>query len=98
MSNWAETVMLWHVYPLGFTGAPIRPDGADDDGQSNAGAADQPVEHRLSRIEDWLDHVVELGLNGLLLGPVFPRARTATTPSTTSASMLGSVMTATSTV
>ncbi|WHE35091.1 alpha-amylase family glycosyl hydrolase [Microbacterium sp. BDGP8] len=72
MSNWAETVMLWHVYPLGFTGAPIRPDGADDDGQSNAGAADQPVEHRLSRIEDWLDHVVELGLNGLLLGPVFP--------------------------
>ncbi|RAZ31323.1 alpha-amylase family glycosyl hydrolase [Microbacterium sp. SMR1] len=72
MSNWAETVMLWHVYPLGFTGAPIRPDGADDDGQSDAGAADQPVEHRLNRIEAWLDHVVELGLNGLLLGPVFP--------------------------
>jgi len=70
MSNWVETVMWWHVYPLGFTGAPIRPDGSDD-GQADAATADQHVAHRLGRIEAWLDHVVELGLNGLLLGPVF---------------------------
>ncbi len=60
MTSWTETVLWWHVYPLGFTGAPIRPEEP---------AAD-PV-HRLPRIEAWLDHVVELGLNGILLGPVF---------------------------
>lgn len=46
--------------PLGFVGAPIRPDA------SHAG-----VIHRLQRVEQWLDHLLELGLNGLLLGPVF---------------------------
>src|SRR3954451_19955577 len=52
--------MWWHLYPLGFTRAPVRPDGP--------GGA---VVHRLGRIEGWLDHVVSLGLNGLALGPVF---------------------------
>ncbi|KAA6437947.1 DUF3459 domain-containing protein [Agrococcus sediminis] len=59
---WVEHVMWWHVYPLGFVGAPIRPDETP--------AADA-VEHRLGRIEAWLDHLLELGLNGLQLGPVF---------------------------
>jgi cyclomaltodextrinase len=59
---WVEHVMWWHVYPLGFVGADVRPDTAP---------ADRLVEHRLGRIEGWLDHVVDLGLNGLLLGPVF---------------------------
>lgn len=52
--------MWWHVYPLGFTGAPIRPE-----------AETTTVTHRLPQIEGWLDHLVGLGLNGLLLGPVF---------------------------
>jgi len=59
-AGWADTVIWWHVYPLGFTGAPIRP--APGDGE--------PVP-RLGRLEAWLDHVVELGLDGLALGPVF---------------------------
>jgi cyclomaltodextrinase / maltogenic alpha-amylase / neopullulanase len=48
------------VYPLGFTGAEpaARPDG-------------EPVRHRLGQLEPWLDYAVELGCNGLLLGPVF---------------------------
>ena len=50
--------MWWHVYPLGFTGAPIR----------EQEPAHPP--HRLARIEAWLDHVVELGLNGIALGPI----------------------------
>jgi len=54
--------MWWHVYPLGFVGAEVRPPTP---------VADRPVEHRLQRITGWLDHVVGLGLNGLLLGPVF---------------------------
>ncbi|KTR00012.1 alpha-amylase, partial [Curtobacterium luteum] len=54
--------MWWHVYPLGFVGADVRPGTAVED---------RPVDHRLDRITRWLDHVVDLGLNGLLLGPVF---------------------------
>lgn len=61
MPAWPEHVIWWHIYPLGFIGAPIR-DGVDPDAD--------PV-HRLDRLEPWLDHVISLGLNGLLLGPVF---------------------------
>ncbi len=61
MPTWPEHVMWWHVYPLGFVGAPIR-DGVDPDAA--------PV-HRLPQLEPWLEHVIDLGLNGLLLGPVF---------------------------
>lgn len=60
LEHWSLSAMWWHVYPLGATGAPIR----DAD-------ASAPVVHRLSRLEAWLDHVVELGLNGIALGPVF---------------------------
>ncbi|GAA4670171.1 MULTISPECIES: alpha-amylase family protein [Amycolatopsis] len=58
MIQWAEHAILWHVYPLGFTGAPRA-------------AADGAVQHRLRRLADWLDYAVELGCSGLLLGPVF---------------------------
>ncbi|WP_345216860.1 alpha-amylase family glycosyl hydrolase [Georgenia halophila] len=53
--------MWWHVYPLGFTGAPVRP----------ASESERALTHRLRHLEAWLDHVVGLGLNGLLLGPIF---------------------------
>ncbi|WP_426503256.1 alpha-amylase family protein [Dactylosporangium sp. McL0621] len=62
MSSWPDHVMWWQLYPLGFTGAPVRPGGT--------GAAEGVV-HRLGRIEGWLDHVVSLGLNGIALGPIF---------------------------
>lgn len=58
--SWAETAILWQVYPLGFGGAPIR-EGVDE-GQ---------VQHRLRRLIGWLDHVTSLGCTGLLLGPIF---------------------------
>ena len=57
--SWSEHAIWWHVYPLGAVGAPIRtPD-------------DAPEPHRLRRLLPWLDHVVRLGANGVLLGPVF---------------------------
>ncbi|HYN30593.1 MAG TPA: alpha-amylase family glycosyl hydrolase [Dermatophilaceae bacterium] len=62
MRPWTEHVMWWHLYPLGFTGAPLQP--------REVGAADAVV-HRLGQVEDWLDHVLHLGLNGIMLGPVF---------------------------
>ncbi|MCR2785932.1 MULTISPECIES: alpha-amylase family glycosyl hydrolase [unclassified Microbacterium] len=57
---WVRHAMWWHVYPLGFVGAP-----------QTLPPAEQPVIHRIDRIEAWLDHVQQLGLNGLQLGPVF---------------------------
>ncbi len=70
MTAWPETVMWWHVYPLGFTGAPIRPAAIQSAADGAAFHAGTEL-HRLDRVEAWLDHVVELGLNGLALGPVF---------------------------
>lgn len=63
--DWVQHVMWWHVYPLGFVGADIRPE---------APPAEATVEHRLGRIEAWLDHLVALGLNGLQLAPIFASA------------------------
>ncbi|WP_062200589.1 alpha-amylase family glycosyl hydrolase [Demequina salsinemoris] len=57
--EWVRHALWWHVYPLGFTGAPIRP------------FARPGLEHRLGHLERWLDHLIELGLSGLALGPVF---------------------------
>lgn len=56
---WVRHAVLWHVYPLGFLGAPAQ---GDPDAE--------PVP-RLRALVDWLDYLVELGANGLLLGPVF---------------------------
>lgn len=57
-TNWAHTAIFWHVYPLGFTGAPIR-------------ETDTEPQSRLLQLINWLDYVIELGANGLLLGPIF---------------------------
>ena len=60
VTTWADHAILWQVYPLGFTGAEpaALPDG-------------EPVRHRLGQLGRWLDYAVELGCNGLLLGPIF---------------------------
>ncbi len=63
MTHWANHAIFWHVYPLGFVGAPRA---------STPGVGEQPAPvPRLRRLAGWLDHVIGLGANGLLLGPVF---------------------------
>jgi len=57
--GWVQDAVWWHVYPLGFVGA------------EHQAPADDVVRHRLPQLLDWLDHAVELGTNGLALGPVF---------------------------
>jgi cyclomaltodextrinase len=55
--EWVRHAIWWQVYPLGFVGAwPPRDDGDD---------------HRLRRLEGWLDYAVGLGASGLALGPIF---------------------------
>lgn len=60
MPEWVRHVVWWQIYPLGFTGAP-----------GTAAADGTAVQHRLRRVENWLDYAVELGASGLALGPVF---------------------------
>ena len=60
--SWAEHAICWHVYPLGFLGAPIR------DRDAQVGDA---LTHRLLGLVAWLDYMVELGASALLLGPIF---------------------------
>lgn len=62
--DWTDHVLYWQVYPLGFTGAAVRP----SDGRERA------LTHRMDHLIGWLDYLVELGCNGLLLGPIFTSA------------------------
>ncbi|RUQ11894.1 alpha-amylase [Corynebacterium genitalium] len=55
-----DRTIWWHVYPLAALGAPIR--------------EEHDSAPRLRALEPWLDYLVELGCNGLLLGPIFASA------------------------
>jgi cyclomaltodextrinase / maltogenic alpha-amylase / neopullulanase len=59
MNKWFEQALFYHIYPLGFCGAP-----AVNDFHS------QPVS-RLDKVGAWLDHIQNLGLNAIYLGPLF---------------------------
>ncbi|MDA9537816.1 alpha-amylase [Bradyrhizobium sp. CCBAU 21362] len=59
MRDWIEHAVWWHVYPLGFVGA-----------ERDAHACDGVV-RRFGQLTAWLDYAVNLGVSGILLGPVF---------------------------
>ncbi len=58
-ADWVEHAIFWQIYPLGFVGAEIRP------------AAGPEMAHTLGKLAQWLDYAVDLGVSGLLLGPIF---------------------------
>ena len=63
LHEWVKYGMFWHVYPLGFCGADIRPAG--------------PREFHgrgLDALNPWLEYARDLGASGLLLGPIFESA------------------------
>jgi cyclomaltodextrinase / maltogenic alpha-amylase / neopullulanase len=55
---WGQHAIWWHLYPLGFLGAEPE-------------AVAPRLYHRLPKLLDWIDYVVELGVSGILMGPVF---------------------------
>ncbi len=59
MKHWAYDSVFYHVYPLGLCGAPQRNDFG------------VPVVRRLDILYGWIDHLCELGVNALYLGPLF---------------------------
>ena len=56
---WWQDAIFYHIYPLGFCGALKRND-----------ISAEPV-NRLQKVEDWILHLRDLGVNALYLGPVF---------------------------
>jgi cyclomaltodextrinase / maltogenic alpha-amylase / neopullulanase len=56
--SWVQHAIWWHVYPLGFLGAETIAEARSEC-------------HRIGRLVDWLDYLVELGASGILLGPIF---------------------------
>jgi len=59
MSHWIWDSAIYHLYPLGACDAPRRNDFA------------RPVEPRLERLFDWIERWRALGVNALLIGPIF---------------------------
>ncbi len=62
MSHWSQDAVFYHIYPLGFAGAP----------EYNTEPAPVP---RLDKLSDWIPHLKELGVNALYLGPLFQSSR-----------------------
>jgi glycosidase len=58
-SHWADEAAFYHIYPLGFCGAPARNDFCS-----------APIP-RLEKIYEWIPHMRSIGVNALYLGPVF---------------------------
>jgi cyclomaltodextrinase / maltogenic alpha-amylase / neopullulanase len=59
MHSWAQDAIFYHLFPLGCLGAPQR------------NSFDGPPANRLSHLTPWIDYLEDLGVNALLLGPVF---------------------------
>jgi glycosidase len=59
MDGWANDAVFYHVYPLGYCGAPRRND---------LSSAPEP---RLERLRSDLGRIADLGFTALYLGPVF---------------------------
>lgn len=55
---WYDETVFYHIYPLGLTGAPKQ------------NAYGEP-EHRLRNVFPWIDHIKEIGCNGIYIGPLF---------------------------
>lgn len=62
MAAWIDDAFFYHVYPLGYCGAPARNDRL---------CAPEP---RLEALTRRLDSIAALGVNALSLGPVFESA------------------------
>ena len=55
---WYNEAVFYHIYPLGLTGAP------------RLNNYTEPV-HRLNTLLPWIDHLKELHVNALYIGPLF---------------------------
>ena len=59
MKNWVNESVFYHIYPLGFCGAP----------QFNKD--EEKVVPRIKKVIEWIPHLKELGINAIYFGPLF---------------------------
>lgn len=55
--GWVNESIIYHIYPLGFCGAPQKNDGV--------------LTPRIEKLSEWIPHLKELSVNAVYLGPVF---------------------------
>ncbi|MCH5185519.1 MAG: DUF1653 domain-containing protein [Oscillospiraceae bacterium] len=58
MSKWTDKAVIYHIYPIGFCGAPRVNDGGD-------------TVSRINKVIDLIPHLCGLGVNAVYFGPVF---------------------------
>ncbi len=54
---WAYESVFYQIYPLGFCGAPFENDGV--------------LESRIQKVNEWIPHMKQLGINAVYFSPVF---------------------------
>lgn len=62
MNHWIHQAVFYHIYPLGFCGAPKYNEEIE------------PV-NRFEKLIEWIPHLKMLGINVVYLGPVFESSR-----------------------
>lgn len=58
MENWINKAVIYHIYPLGFCGAPML-------------NAEGTVVNRIEKVLEWIPHIKEMNFNTVYFGPVF---------------------------
>lgn len=61
MSKWYNEAVFYHIYPLGLTGAPKE-------------NREEKVTHRMQELFPWIEHMKELGVTAVYIGPLFESA------------------------
>ena len=57
--NWVNDAVFYHIYPLGFCGAPKYNEG------------EKTAENRIEKVLEWIPHLKDLGVNAIYFGPIF---------------------------
>ena len=58
MGKWYEEAVIYHMYPIGMSGAPRRNE-------------QEKITHRFPMLESWLPHIAQLGCTAIYIGPLF---------------------------
>ena len=56
--SWFQNAVFYHIYPLGLLGCEQYNDYTIK-------------EHRLRKLDVWIDHIADLGFTALYIGPLF---------------------------
>lgn len=57
--NWVNDAIFYHIYPLGFCGAPKYNEG------------EKTADSRILKVIEWIPHLKALGINAIYFGPIF---------------------------